>query len=269
MTPGGSPTPTPRGTPAPTGTAADPFFRLDGVCVSRAGRDGTSREILAGICLSVPAGARWAVVGTSGAGKSTLLRVLNRFEDPSRGTVHLEGRPLESYHPAALRREVAMVFQQPVWLPGTARENLLASAALGHLGREEAESRLPEVLPLCGFDRALLARTEDELSVGQKQRVMLGRALLGRPRALLLDEPTSALDPPGARELLAQVRALSEAGSLTILMVTHRLEDARLFGTRTVVLDGGRLVEEGPTGEVLGRLESRWNGGGSAGGPAP
>ncbi len=236
----------------------EPFFTLEDVTVHRTTREGNGRDILCGITLSVPAGGCWAVVGRSGAGKSTLLRVLNRFEEPSRGRVLVEGVPLESFHPARLRRDVALVFQEPVWLPGTVRENLLTSAALGHISREEAESRLDGVLQASGLDRALLDRAEDELSVGQRQRVVLGRALMGRPRALLLDEPTSALDPPGARALLEQIRSLTEAHGLTALMVTHRLEDARLFGAETVVLDGGRLVEHGPTAGVLDRLEAEW-----------
>jgi len=236
----------------------EPFFTLDDVSVHRTGRNGDGRDILCGITLQVPPGARWAVVGRSGAGKSTLLRVLNRFEEVSRGRVLLEGTPLESFHPAHLRRDVALVFQEPVWLPGTARENLLAAVSLGHLTREEGESRLEEVLRLCGLDPALLDRAEDELSVGQRQRAVLGRALMGRPRALLLDEPTSSLDPPGARALLEEIRALTEAHGLTALMVTHRLEDARVFGTDTVVLDQGRVVEHGPTAGVLDRLGMEW-----------
>ncbi len=234
------------------------FFELDDVWVTRNGTRGDPRDILSGISLRVPAGARWTVLGASGAGKSTLLRLLNRMEEPSRGRIRLEGAALESFHPARLRREVALVFQEPVWLPGTARENLLASASLGLVPRLEAEARLPEILTLAGIDPDHLSRTEDELSVGQRQRVVLGRALLGNPRALLLDEPTSALDPPSARALIDQVRALAEHDSLTLLMVTHRLADARHFGTHTVVLDGGRLLDQGPSGEVLPRLQDRW-----------
>jgi ABC-type methionine transport system ATPase subunit len=246
----------------------EPFFTLEDVTVHRATRDGDGRDILSGVSFDVPAGDRWAVVGRSGAGKSTLLRVLNRFEEPSRGRVLVGGAPLESFHPARLRRDVALVFQEPVWLPGTVHDNLLTSVTLGHISREEAESRMDGVLRASGLDRALLDRAEDELSVGQRQRVVLGRALMGRPRALLLDEPTSSLDPPGARALLEQIRSLTEAHGLTALMVTHRLEDARLFGTETVVLDGGRLVEHGPTAGVLDRLEAEWREPSSPPGPA-
>ena len=236
----------------------DSFFKLDDVWVSRPQPQGGAKDLLAGVSLDVPRGARWAVVGSSGAGKSTLLRLFNRMVEPSRGRVLVEGEPLDTYHPAALRCRVALVFQEPAWLPGSARDNLFAASALGILSREQAESRLERILTLAGIQPEHLPRTEDELSVGQRQRVMLGRALMGEPRALLLDEPTAALDPPSARELLDQVVRLNEADGLTMVMVTHRLEDARRFGTHTMVLDGGRVKDMGLTAEVLPRLQKTW-----------
>jgi ABC-type methionine transport system ATPase subunit len=236
----------------------DSFFKLDDVWVSRPQPQGGAKDLLAGVSLDVPRGARWAVVGSSGAGKSTLLRLFNRMVEPSRGRVLVEGEPLDTLHPAALRCRVALVFQEPAWLPGTARDNLFAASALGLLSREKAESRLARILTLAGIQPEHLPRVEDELSVGQRQRVMLGRALMGEPRALLLDEPTAALDPPSARELLDQVVRLNEADGLTMVLVTHRLEDARRFGTHTMVLDGGKVKDMGLTAEVLPRLQKTW-----------
>jgi D-methionine transport system ATP-binding protein len=234
----------------------DPFFKLDDVWVMG---EGNGNPILHDISWEVVLGSRWAVVGRSGAGKSTLLRVLNRMTEPSRGTVAVDGRSVTQIPPAELRRQVALVFQEPIWLPGTARDNLFTPARLKLVGVSEVEERLDEVLDLIGLGRELLERSEDELSVGQRQRVVLGRALMTRPRALLLDEPTAALDPPGAKALLEQIMKLGEAQNLTSILVTHRLSDARLFGARTVVLEGGRLVEHGETPEVLARLESSWD----------
>ena len=234
------------------------FYRLDGVTVSRPLPGGGTKNILDAVSFQVPPGARWTVLGVSGAGKSTLLRLFNRMVEPVRGTVYVEGKNLAEEPPARVRRRVALVFQEPVWLPGTARDNLFAVCKLGLATEEEAASRLDRVLELAGIDRGLLDRTEDELSVGQRQRIALGRALMTRPRGLLLDEPTSALDPPGARSLLEQIRRLGDADGLTMLLVTHRLDDARQFGDRALVLDDGRLVDEGPTDAVLGRLETSW-----------
>lgn len=236
--------------------AAEPFFRLRGVGVDAPGEP--PRALLDGIHLTVPEGERIALVGRSGAGKTTLLRLLNRMADPSRGSLEVCGRPMESYPPADLRRLVGWVAQSPAWLPGTCRGNLLAAQELGLITAAEAATRLPAVCRLAAIDEAWLDRTEDALSVGQKQRIMLGRALMTNPRALLLDEPTSALDPPGGAALLRQVVALGKAEGLTLVLVTHRLEDAGLLAHRTVVLEAGRLVDEGPTEEVIPRLEADW-----------
>ncbi len=236
----------------------DCFFKLDDVWVSRPQPDGGEKDILAEVNLEVPCGARWAVLGRSGAGKSTLLRLFNRMVDPSRGQVLVDGRPATELHPADLRRRVGLVFQEPAWLPGSARDNLLAASGLGLVTRKEAEARVERLLQLAGLGTELLGRGEDELSVGQRQRVMLGRALMSEPRALLLDEPTAALDPPTARALLDQVIRLNEEDHLTMVLVTHRLEDAHRFGTHTVVLDGGRVADAGPSAEVLPRLEKTW-----------
>lgn len=232
-----------------------PFFDLKDVSVTGNG----SSEILEGVTLALGAEGRYAVVGRSGAGKSTLLRLLNRMVEPSRGSISLEGRSLSEMPPAEIRRAVGMVFQEPTWLPGNARDNLLAAVSLKLVPETEGKKRLEELLPRIGLAPDLLERKEDALSVGQRHRVALGRALMTRPRALLLDEPTSALDPPGAKALLRQVMELADTESLTVVLVTHRLEDARLFARETAVIADRTIREMGPTAEVLSRLEDRWN----------
>ena len=234
-----------------------PFFELERVWVTKSDSRNGSRDVLRDVTLSVPAGARWVVVGPSGSGKSTLLRLLNRFEEPSRGEVRIEGAGAASLDPSLLRRRVALVSQVPVWLPGTARDNLTAAVGLGLLSPDAANDRLPGILRQAGLDESLLDRGEDQLSVGQRHRVVLGRALINRPRAILLDEPTAALDPPAARDLLDRIREL-EQGELTVILVTHRMRDARRFGTRAIVLEDGAVADQGPPVEVLARLETRW-----------
>lgn len=236
----------------------EPYFELDDVWVYPGGNGNASRPILSEITLRIPAGGRWTVVGHSGAGKTTLLRLLNRMVEPTRGTVRRAGVPLCDIPPSELRRQVGMVFQEPVWLPGTVRDNLLAAAALGVVPAERAEARIPEILSLIGLAPDFLTRVEDALSLGERQRVALGRALMTGPRALLLDEPTASLDPPGARSLIDQILSLARTETLTLVLVTHRLRDARQFGGDAVLMEAGRLAEVGPSDEVIPRLQSRW-----------
>lgn len=217
---------------------ANTLFALRGV---RQARGGT--EILRGIDLDLPAGRVTALVGPSGAGKTSLLRLLNRLDDPTAGEVRFDGRPLAAYPVRELRQRVGFVFQAPIMFPGTVAENLRTAASLASLPAVAVE----EVLRSVGLDASYAERDGAGLSGGERQRVNLARALVPRPRALLLDEPTSALDPEVADRLMETVCALSEREGLTTVMVTHRLHEARDFSAHTVMLEAGTVVEEGPT----------------------
>ena len=233
----------------------EPVLAFQDVGVRSATGDAT---LLAGISFAVRAGERWAVLGRSGCGKSTLLRTVNRFQDLAAGAVAFGGRPVVGLPLAELRRRVALVGQEPAWLPGSARENLLAAVGLGLLDRAAAEARLPGILQRLGIEEAWLSRDADGLSGGQVRRILIGRALLAGPEVLLLDEPTSALDPPAARRLLDELRGLAEAEHLTLVLVSHRLEEALRFATHAAVLDAGRLRAAGPAAQVVEDLRADW-----------
>src|SRR5712692_5597161 len=161
--------------------------------------------------------------------------------------------------PVLLRRNVGFVFQTPVMFPGTVRDNLQAALTLG--GRalrpcadtvapaagQDAERRVAAAMALAELDGTLCDRDGDRLSGGQKQRVNIARALMTSPDVLLMDEPTSALDPETADRLMETTRRLSREQHLTVVMVTHRLSEARRTSDRTVVLEGGRVVACGST----------------------
>ena len=223
------------------------MFSLDDLWKSRF--DGKECfNALEGLSASVHGGDIVTIVGPSGSGKSTLLLLLNRLEDPDRGRITYLGRDLRKWNVLDLRRQVGMVFQQSVMLSGTVRENVLYGPRL--VGRECDED--PEaLLRQVGLDSSLANRDARDLSGGQQKRVALARVLANDPAVLLLDEPTSALDQNAARGIEELLLGMQREKGLTCLWVTHDLAQALRLDGETWVLDCGRLVEAGPTVEVL------------------
>ncbi|MET0403097.1 MAG: ABC transporter ATP-binding protein [Cystobacter sp.] len=212
------------------------------------------REALRGVDLTVPAGARVALVGASGAGKTTLFSVLLGFLPPSGGAVGWDGRPLSTLRPSSVRERLAWVPQEPVLFSGSVRHNVL-------LGRPNAsDAELWEALRLAhaeDFVRALPGGLEEpvgergaRLSGGQRQRLVLARAFLRQPSVLLLDEPTSALDAQSEAAVGAGLATLMKGR--TVLVIAHRLSTVR-DADLIVVLDAGRVVEAGTHAELCAR----------------
>ena len=239
--------------PSDEGDAARPLTQaltLEGVRATYP--DG--REALRGVDLTVPAGARVALVGASGAGKTSLFSVLLGFVPPSGGTVRWDGTPLSQLQPSSVRGQMAWVPQEPVLFSGSVRHNLL----LGRPGATDAE--LWEALRLAhaeDFVRTLPGGLDEpvgergaRLSGGQRQRLALARAFLCRPSVLLLDEPTSALDAQSEAAVGAGLAALMKGR--TVLVIAHRLSTVR-DADLIVVLDAGRVVEAGSHAELLAR----------------
>jgi UDP-glucose/iron transport system ATP-binding protein len=227
--------------------ASPDAFALENVTQERAGR-----QVLAGVTVALPKGGFSALIGPSGAGKTSLLRLLNRLDDPASGVVRFLGQPIVDFPVRALRRRVGFVFQTPAMFPGTVAANL---AVVPTLGGETTAPRVSEpigeVLRLVELGADFEDRIAADLSGGEKQRVALARALMTRPEVLLLDEPTSALDPEVAEHLMHTLRRLRESTGLTIVMVTHRLSEARLASTYAVMLEAGRVVEAGPSARLF------------------
>jgi putative ABC transport system ATP-binding protein len=209
------------------------------------GLDRGGRAVLDSVNAEVPEGST-AIVGPSGAGKSTLLRLLNRLADPDRGEISYRGRPLGSYEPLALRREVALVPQLPALLPGTVESNLRYAADLAGEPLDAGRT-----LALAGLDPSFAERDVGKLSVGEQQRAMLGRALAQRPSVLLLDEPTSALDHAARDTIEAALAELRRELEISIVLVSHDPEQARRLGDWVLSLEAGRVAGCGPVAEVI------------------
>ena len=203
--------------------------------------------------LDVRRGEVVTIVGPSGSGKSTLLRCLNGLEVADAGTVTVAGLPVRAGAPGidAARARIGMVFQAfHLFAHLTVLGNLtLAPILVRGAPRAQAESRAAELLARVGLQSKISAKP-DELSGGQKQRVAIARALAMDPEVILFDEPTSALDPETVGEVLAVMRELAQGG-MTMAVVTHEMAFAREVSSRTVFMDHGRIVEDGPSARVL------------------
>lgn len=203
--------------------------------------------LVEGVSVTIEAGETVIVVGPSGAGKSSFLRLLNRLDEPTEGTVYIDGTDYRELSPRELRVRVGLVPQEPALVPGAVLENATRGSSL----RNEPidESRALRTLERLGLD-GYADRDVDELSGGERQRVAIARTLLNGPEGpevLLLDEPTASLD--AASE--ARVEELLDDLDLTVVLVTHDEAQARRIGDRVVVLRDGKLVRVGPAEEVL------------------
>ena len=200
--------------------------------------------ILDHVDLVLPGRGLTVVAGPSGSGKSTLLRLCNRLEVPTGGRILLDGAPIAAMDPLALRRRAGMVFQRPVVFAGTVRDNLRVAKA--DVTDDEAEAALVRV----GLPAAFVDRQADDLSGGEAQRMCIARTLLTDPEILLMDEATSALDVD-ARLVIEELIVRLVADGLTVLWVTHDLEQAERLADRTVVVLAGRIVPDPQAARLL------------------
>jgi polar amino acid transport system ATP-binding protein len=212
-----------------------------------------SLEVLRGIDFEVAVGEVVCVIGPSGSGKSTLLRCVNLLEQPTAGTILIEGIDITdpTSNVDALRTRIGIVFQQFNLFPHLTALRNLTIAQRKVLKRSEAEAvDVAERM----LERVGLSDKRDEhpirLSGGQQQRVAIARALCMNPDMMLFDEPTSALDPELVGEVLDVMRQLAAEG-MTMLVVTHEMGFAKQVADRVVFMDEGVIVEEGPPVQLL------------------
>ncbi len=210
-------------------------------------------EVLKGINLAVSAGEVVCVIGPSGSGKSTLLRCVNRLEEPTSGTILIDGTDITNpdIEIDRVRTKIGMVFQQFNLFPHLDVMRNLTVAQTNVLKRSNREAKAVAMRML---ERVGVAEKATEypirLSGGQQQRVAIARALCMDPDMMLFDEPTSSLDPELVGEVLDVMRALARDG-MTMMVVTHEMGFARDVADRVVFMDDGVIVEEGPPHQVL------------------
>lgn len=213
-------------------------------------------DVLKGIGLEVNKGDVVAILGPSGSGKTTLLRCLNFLERADSGSIVFDGVQYDAAKATkkkirALRMKTAFVFQNyNLFANKTAVENVMEGLVTARrVRKEEAKAKALETLEKVGMlDWA--NHYPIQLSGGQQQRVAIARAIATDPDIIFFDEPTSALDPELTGEVLSVMKTLAQEG-MTMLVVTHEMKFARQVATRTVFMENGVIVEEGPTKEVF------------------
>lgn len=218
-----------------------------------------SRRILENISLEIPKNTIFAIMGPSGSGKSTLLRVINRLIDmiPNarvHGSIRVFGRSIYEVNPYMLRRKIGMVFQTPNPFPHMSiYDNIAIAARLnGIKARDEIDRVVEWALKKAMLWDEVKDRLRDSptrLSIGQRQRLCLARALAQKPNILLLDEPTASIDPVNTRKIEETLLALKN--SMTIVLVTHSLHQAVRIADYVALLYMGKVIECGPTKEVF------------------
>ena len=212
------------------------------------GRSVSGKVLVSDAKFEVRKGETLAIVGPSGSGKSSLLRLLNRLDEPTSGTVYLDGVDYRQIPPRELRRRIGMVLQRPFLFPGKVADNLQFGPR--QRGETLSPAQIAELLAgvgLSGFE----SRDVSNLSGGEAQRVSFARALANSPEALLLDEPTSALDETAKREVESLIRQIGQKNGLACVLVTHEFAQAERLAQRALVLEGGHIVRSGPVKEAL------------------
>ena len=218
---------------------------------------GTAYEIhaLKDINLTIPDGQFIGVIGHTGSGKSTLIQHLNALIQPTSGTVIYNGEDVwaEKYNRRELRSQVGLVFQYPEHQ--LFESDVLSDVCYGPMNqgksREEAEEEAKKALLQVGFKEKNFKKSPFDLSGGQKKRVAIAGVLAMNPKILILDEPTAGLDPKGRDEILDQIAELHKVRGITIILVSHSMEDVAKYVERLIVVNHGKIAFDDTPKEVF------------------
>lgn len=218
---------------------------------------GTAYEkhALKDVSFEIPQGQFVGIIGHTGSGKSTLIQHLNGLVKATSGKVIYEGRNIydEGYNMRELRSQVGLVFQYPEYQ--LFEVDVISDVCFGlknqGLSQEECEKNAKEALELVGFPEKYYKQSPFELSGGQKRRVAIAGVLAMKPKVLILDEPTAGLDPKGRDEILDQVEKLHKETGMTVILVSHSMEDIARYVERIIVMNHGEKMLDGAPREVF------------------
>lgn len=220
-----------------------------------------AHAVLKDVNFEIPAGSLLALLGPSGCGKTTLLRIIAGLEYPTAGAVYLGDTPVvdigRGIDVPTHRRRLGMVFQSyALWPHMTIEQNITYPLRKLGVPRGEWATRVRDAIAAVGLPD-MLDRRPGQLSGGQQQRVAVARAIVARPRVLLLDEPLSNLDASLRDQLRRELRALHDRQGTTTILVTHDQEEAAMLADTIAVVRGGHIVQAGPPAEILDRPADR------------
>lgn len=218
---------------------------------------GTAYEMraLENINLTIPENQFIGMIGHTGSGKSTLIQLCNGLLKPTAGKVLYNGEDIwsEGFSRKNLRSQVGLAFQYPEYQ--LFETDVLKDVCFGPknqgMNEREARAQAEKALEQSGVPKELFAKSPFELSGGQKKRVAIAGVLAMNPRFLILDEPAAGLDPRGRQEIFSQIAALRQARGITIVLVSHSMEDIAQYAQRIVVLNGGRIAFDGAPRQVF------------------
>ena len=204
------------------------------------------KQALKDICLEIPDGEFVGIIGHTGSGKSTLIQHLNGLIKATDGNLYYNGESIYSgqYNMKELRNQVGLVFQYPEHQ--LFEVDVLSDVCFGPknqgLSKEESEVRAREALELVGLKEKYYSASPFELSGGQKRRAAIAGVLAMKPKVLILDEPTAGLDPKGRDEILDQISYLHKKTGMTVILVSHSMEDIAKYADRIIVMNQGQVM---------------------------
>lgn len=214
-----------------------------------------AHKALDDVCLNIPDGQFIGIIGHTGSGKSTLVQHLNGLMTATEGHIYYDGEDIydKDFNKKKLRSNVGLVFQYPehqLFEIDVFTDVCFGPKNLG-LDKKEVELRAYEALRQVGFEEELFYQSPFDLSGGQKRRVAIAGVLAMKPKVLILDEPTAGLDPQGREEILDQIKKLQKETGITIILVSHSMEDVAEYVDRIIVMNKGKVMYDDVPKEVF------------------